>query len=303
MAARVALAGRSLLLGRRRLRSGDRGRRPRQLTALVRAVPGLHVVATSLQPLGVSEEQVLPVPPLACPAGYGTCHGPGVRSLAAVPGPGPGGVAAVPSRRGRRTVRHLPSPRRIAAWRSSWPRVCRTLDLATLADGLTSELRLLERPAGSGEHRSLAAAIEWSWQLLDPGEGDLLGHLAALRADFTLAMAEAVAPARAAADAEANLITARRGPGRTDVARAARAVPAAGHHAHPPGSRPRSRVRAARARAVLLRARAGGGPGVARPGRCRRSAPAFDEANDLAALTWAAARRAWPTVCCTAWRS
>ena len=69
-AARVALAGRSLLLV-----ADDCDQvtwaAAEQLTALVRAVPGLRVVGTSRQPLGVSEEQVLPVPPLSCPAGSG----------------------------------------------------------------------------------------------------------------------------------------------------------------------------------------------------------------------------------------
>ena len=295
MAARVALAGRSLLLGRRRLRSGDR----RHGQATHRARPGgAGSARRGHQPAAAGRQRGAGPAGAAAglPGRLRTRHGPGVRSRAAVPGPGPGGVAAVPSRRRRRTVRHLPSPRRIAAWRSSWPPVCRTLDLATLADGLTSQLRLLERPAGSGQHRSLAAAIEWSWQLLDPGEGDLLGHLAALRADFTLAMAEAVAPARAAADAEANLLRlADRSLVERDAGRgAARAVPAAGHH---PLLRGRAvgrghRVRAARARPVLLRAPPWRRSGrAASPGRCRRSAPAFDEANHLAALTWAAARR------------
>ena len=68
----------------------------------------------------------------------------------------------------------------------------RTLDLATLAGGLAAHLRLLEQAGAVGRHRSLAAAIEWSWQLLDQAEQDLLGRLAALPADFTLAMAGAV---------------------------------------------------------------------------------------------------------------
>ncbi len=89
-------------------------------------------------------------------------------------------------------------------WRSSLRLAeVRTLDLVTLADSLTSHLLLLERPEAGGRHRSLTAAIEWSWQLLDQAERDLLCRLAALPADFTLSMAQAVAPGQT----EANLQT------------------------------------------------------------------------------------------------
>jgi predicted ATPase len=78
-AARMALAGRRLLLV-----ADDcdhvTAAAAEQLTALVRAVPGLHVLATSRHPLGISEEQVLPVMPLACPVGSGQSHRRGRRS-------------------------------------------------------------------------------------------------------------------------------------------------------------------------------------------------------------------------------
>jgi predicted ATPase len=82
----------------------------------------------------------------------------------------------------------------------------RTVDVASLADSLTGRLQLLEQAAGAGRHRSLAAAIQWSWELLDQAERDLLGRLAALPGEFTLAMAEAVAPSGAAADQRATLL-------------------------------------------------------------------------------------------------
>jgi DNA-binding CsgD family transcriptional regulator len=120
VAARVALAGRSVLLV-----ADDCDQvtvaAAEQLTALVRAVPGLRVVATSRQPLGVSEEQVLPVPPLACPVGS---------ELAAVQKSEPGGCFWTgPGRCHRSSV--LTTPPRCTwqasaaaltgcRWRSSW---------------------------------------------------------------------------------------------------------------------------------------------------------------------------------------
>ena len=297
MAARVALAGRSLLLV-----ADDcdqvTGAVAEQLTALVRAVPGLRVVATSRQPLGISEEQVFLVPPLACPAGL---------ELAAVQESAAGRLfldrarAASPQfHLDEATAAHvagicrrldgLPLAIELAA-----PRV-RTLDLATLAESLTRHLRLLERPAGAARHRSLAAAIEWSWQLLDQDERDLLGRLAALPADFTLAMAEAVAPASAAGDlevcllrlADRSLISATLAAGQPARYRLLGTI-----RAYAAGRAPEvaAQVRHAHARyccelaAAELRAR--GEPSPAQP-----PPPAFDEDNYLAALTWAADHRA-----------
>jgi predicted ATPase/DNA-binding CsgD family transcriptional regulator len=287
MAARVAVAGRSLLLV-----ADDcdqvTGAAAGQLTALVRAVPGLRVVATSRQPLGVSEEQVLPVPPLACPAGSGRAavqeSEAGRLFLARARAASPQflldeGAAAHVAGICRR-LDGLPLAIELAAAR------VRTLDLATLADSLTSQLRLLERPAGVGRHRSLAAAIEWSWQLLDAGERDLLGRLAALPGDFAVTMAQAVAPARAAADVEAGLlrladrslvsVTLVAGqPARYRLLDTIRAY-AAGQ-----STEVAAYVRHAHARYCCELAVAEVQP--------RPPAPAFDEANYLAALTWAAA--------------
>jgi predicted ATPase/DNA-binding CsgD family transcriptional regulator len=294
-AARVALAGRSLLLV-----ADDcdqvTGAAAEQLTALVRAVPGLRVVATSRQPLGVSEEQVLPVPPLACPVGS---------EPAAVQESGAGRLfldrarAASPQFRLDeataaqvaaicRRLDGLPLAIELAATR------VRTLDLATLAESLTRHLQLLERPAGAGRHRSLAAAIEWSWQLLDQAERDLLGRLAALPGDFTLAMAEAVAPAPPAADLETCLLRlADRSLISTTltVGQPARYRLLGTIRAYAAGRAPgvAAQVRHAHARyccelaAAEVRARC-------QPGYAQPPPPPFDEANYLAALTWAAAR-------------
>ena len=146
----MALAGRSLLLV-----ADDcdqvTGAAAGQLTALVRAVPGLRVVVTSRQPLGVSEEQVLPVPPLACPAGSGPAAVQQSeagrlfldRARAASPQFRLDEGAAAHIADICRRLDGLPLAIELAATR------VRTLDLATLADSLTSQLRLLERPAAA----------------------------------------------------------------------------------------------------------------------------------------------------------
>ena len=86
-------------------------------------------------------------------------------------------------------------------WRSSWPRrgsrrwACRQLlgwlddRLALLAGG--------DRLA-AGRHRSLAAAAEWSYQLLAEDEQRVFRLLSVFPAPFTLEAAEAVAGEAAA---------------------------------------------------------------------------------------------------------
>ncbi len=269
-----------------------------------------HLPRPAGRPLGVSEEQVLPVPPLACPAGSGRAAVQESeagrlfldRARAASPQFRLDEGAAAHVAGICRRLDGLPLAIELAATR------VRTLDLATLADSLTSQLRLLERPAGVGRHRSLAAAIEWSWQLLDAGERDLLGRLAALPGDFAVAMAQAVTPARAAADVKAGLlrladrslvsVTLAAGqPARYRLLDTIRAY-AAGQSAEVAAY-----VRHAHARycceLAVAEVRARGQPRPVQP-----PAPAVDEANYLAALTWAAAhRRPWPTACCAAWPS
>ncbi len=292
-AARVALTGRSPLLV---ADDCDRvaGAAAEQLTALVRAVPGLRVVATSRQPLGVSEEQVLPVLPLACPAGPEPAA---VRESAAGQLFLDRARSASPGfRLDEATAAHvadicrrldgLPLAIELAASR------VRTLDLATLAESLSHHPRLLERPGGAGRHRSLAAAIEWSWQLLDPAARGLLGLLAALPADFTLAMAEAVAPAHALGDLEAcllrladrSLISATLTAGQPARYRLLDTI-----RGYAAGQAPEAAMQVRRAHAryccdlAEAQARARSRPRPAGP-----SPPPFDEANCLAALTWAA---------------
>lgn len=296
MAARMALAGRSVLLV-----ADDCDQVvaavAEQLTALVRSVPGLRVVATSRQPLGVSEERVLPVPPLASPAGSGPAA---VRESAAGRLFLDRARAASPQfRLDEATAPHvadicrrldgLPLAIELAATR------VRTLDMATLADTLSGHLQLLQQTAGAGRHRSLAAAIEWSWNLLDQAERDLLGRLAALPGEFTLAMAKAVASVAPAADQAADLETCLlRLADRSLIGVALTAGQPARYRllstirAFAAGRAPAvtEQVRHAHARYCCELAEA---EVRARCELGRSRPPPFDEVNYLAALTWAAA--------------
>jgi predicted ATPase/DNA-binding CsgD family transcriptional regulator len=293
-AARIALAGRSMLLV---VDDCDQvaDAAAEQLTALTRAVPGLRIAVTCRQPLGVGEEQVLPVPQLACPAGSGPAavqeSAAGRlfldRARAASPQFGLDEATAPHVADICRCLDGLPLAIELAAAR------VRTVDVASLAGSLTGQLQLLEHAAGAGRHRSLAAAIEWSWGLLDQAERDLLGRLAALPGEFTLAMAETVAPGPAAADqrvtllrlADRSLISVA-----LTVGQPARYRLLGTIRAYAAGRAPAvaAQVRQAHARyccelaGAEVRARY-------QPSQPPPPPPPFDEANCLAALTWAAA--------------
>jgi predicted ATPase len=295
-AARVALAGRSLLLVADDCDQVTEAA-AEQLTALIRAVPGLRVGATSRQPLGGPEEQLIWVPPLACPAGD---------DLAAVRESGAGRLfldrartasprfqldetTAAPVAGICRRLDGLPLAIELAATR------VRTLDLAALAESLTRHMRLPERPSNEGRHRSLTAAIGWSWALLDAGERDLLSRLAALPGGFTLGMAEAVAADPVTAEsllrlADRSLVSVTLPAGQPALYRLFATIRVYAAEQAPESAQP---VRQAHARYCCalaeaeVRARC-------QPGPAQRPAPPFDELNYLAALTWAAAHESAP---------
>jgi predicted ATPase len=194
-AARVALAGTETLLVADNCEhvAGATGE---ALSALVRGIPALHVLATSRTPLGLDAEQVVPLLPLPLPAGTALEE---VRASAA----------------GRLFLdRALAASPRFRLDQASAPHVaaiCHRLDglplaielaaarvghlgVAELIGSLRHRLDTLDRAAGADRHRSLSSAIAWSWQLLDDAGRSLLGRLAALPGEFTPALVEAVGP-------------------------------------------------------------------------------------------------------------
>jgi predicted ATPase len=167
---------------------------------LLEGCPGLTVLATSREPLGLPGEATSRLAPLPLPAGDGdtadadTAGVPSVavfldRAARARPGfsPGPEELRLVAD-----IVRRLdgmPLAIELAAGRMS------SLSLADLAGRLDRALDLLEggRRSTDSRHRTLRATVEWSYGLLPEEEQRLFRHLAVFADGVDLATAEAVA--------------------------------------------------------------------------------------------------------------
>jgi hypothetical protein len=191
-AARLALAGTSLLLivDNCEHATGPVGE---VLGALASSVPGLRILATSREPLPAGAGQVLLLRPLPTPTGplpqdVRSCAAGQLflrRALAATPGfhldeAAAPHVAAICFR-----LEGLPLAIELAAAQVA------AVPIAELADGLDLHLDGPQRP-GSGRPGALWSAIEWSYQLLEPAERDLLRRLAVLPGEFTLPLAAAI---------------------------------------------------------------------------------------------------------------
>jgi predicted ATPase/DNA-binding SARP family transcriptional activator len=149
---------------------------------LLRAAPGLRLLATSREPLGIPGEQLWPVEPLSLPpvdADPGTAAAyPAVRLLldraaAARPGyaPQPDTIGAVV--RICRALDGMPLAIELAAAR------LRTLPIEVLADRLADRFRLLTGGSRTAlpRHQTLRAVVDWSWDLLDDRERALCRRL------------------------------------------------------------------------------------------------------------------------------
>jgi predicted ATPase/DNA-binding SARP family transcriptional activator len=142
--------------------------------AVLRGAPGLRLLATSREPLGIPGEQLWPVEPLALPPTQ--AHGeaasyPAVRLLldravAARPG-----FALDPRTTGPvvqicRALDGMPLAIELAAAR------LRTLPVDVLASRLTDRFQLLTNGSRTAlpRHQTLRAVVDWSWDLLDDDE-------------------------------------------------------------------------------------------------------------------------------------
>ncbi|MCF6468052.1 AfsR/SARP family transcriptional regulator, partial [Nonomuraea sp. MG754425] len=146
------------------------------VSRLLRAAPGLRVLATSQEPLGVTGESVRVVPPLP--------EAEAVRLFTVRAGVEESETVATVCRR----LDGIPLALELAAVRA------RALGVRELADRLDDRFRLLstgmrDAPA---RQRTLRAMIDWSWELLSPGERVVLRRLAAHAGGCTLEAAEAV---------------------------------------------------------------------------------------------------------------
>ncbi|MBB4985927.1 ATP-binding protein [Streptomyces nymphaeiformis] len=160
---------------------------------LLAACPGLRVLTTSREALGITGESLLPLGALAPEAAEELF----VRRAAAVR-PGFTGHARVAELCAG--LDGLPLAVELAAAR------LRTLSVEELADGLGARFELLSRGDRTApeRHRTLRAVVEWSWSLLEPGERELAARLSVFRGGAT---AEAVARVCGAdADALASLV-------------------------------------------------------------------------------------------------
>ncbi|GHE71496.1 SARP family transcriptional regulator [Streptomyces longispororuber] len=158
-------------------------------TALLLGVhPGVRVLATSREALGITGEALCPVPPLAA--------APAVRLFGERAGavrPDFADRAADPARAALvgsvcAALDGLPLAIELAAAR------LRTLTLEELAARLDDRFRLLSRGdrTKAPRHRTLHAVVEWSWDLLDGEERELARRLTVFPGGATPAAVEAV---------------------------------------------------------------------------------------------------------------
>ncbi|WP_199725811.1 BTAD domain-containing putative transcriptional regulator [Nocardiopsis sp. Huas11] len=164
---------------------------------LLRAAPGLRMLATSREPLGVPGERLHQVRPLRVPGDHSPAEMAGSdavelfvrRVRASLPsftldGDNAEAVATV-----CRRLDGLPLALELAAAR------VRSLGVRELATRLDDRFQLLGG-GGSGLHerqQTLRATVDWSWRLLTGAERAVLGRLSVQLGSFSLDAAEAVA--------------------------------------------------------------------------------------------------------------
>ena len=171
--------------------------------ALLRAAPGLRVLATSREPLGIPGEVACPVLPLDLPPEDGTRDAAESGQAAAVRlfldrgsaargRPGGGVAPAAVAERICRKLDGLPLAIELAAARLG------TLSAAEIEAHLADRFRFLayRRAPGDPRHRALRTAIDWSYELLSAEERSFLAGLSVFAGTFGIAQAVAVCGTR-----------------------------------------------------------------------------------------------------------
>jgi predicted ATPase/transcriptional regulator with XRE-family HTH domain len=177
--------------------------------ALLGACPHLRLLATSREPLGCDGEAVVRVPSLALPPAGGAA------SFAEI-----GGAAAVRLFVDRAaevapafalTARNALAVAEVCRRLDGIPlalefaaRLVRALPVEEVAARLDDRFRLLTggRRTALGRQQTLRALVDWSYDLLDPGERALFVRLSVFVSAFTLDAAQAVCGGPDAEDAE-----------------------------------------------------------------------------------------------------
>ena len=167
--------------------------------ALARSCPGVRLLATSRERLGVPGEAVVVVGGLELPAEAGA------RDEGAVERSEAGTLFIDRARLARadfvvddpdaladicQRLDGTPLALELAAARA------RLMSLGAIAEGLSDRFHLLvgSERAGPARHKTLLASIEWSCGLLGDDERSLLHRLSVFASGFTLAAAKALAP-------------------------------------------------------------------------------------------------------------
>jgi predicted ATPase/DNA-binding SARP family transcriptional activator len=161
------------------------------------AAPGVRILVTSREPLGVTGETLCPVPSLELPPEEAdaseAAQSPAVRlfadrAAAVRPGFALDEATAGPVVRICRALDGIPLAIELAAAR------LRALTAAQVADRLDDRFRLLSvgDRAALPRHQTLRAVVDWSWELLDEPERAVLRRLSVFSGGATPASAEHV---------------------------------------------------------------------------------------------------------------
>ncbi|MEU8958698.1 BTAD domain-containing putative transcriptional regulator [Streptomyces sp. NPDC048518] len=156
---------------------------------LLTRCPGLTILATSREPLGVPGESVRPVEPLPPDPAHRLFT---ERAVAVRPGFDPGEDAAAVAEICRR-LDGLPLAIELAAAR------LRLLAPRQIADRLDDRFRLLTSGSRTvlPRQQTLRAVVDWSWELLDEAERTVLREVSVFAGSWDLPAAEAVCTAHA----------------------------------------------------------------------------------------------------------
>ncbi len=167
--------------------------------AVLSGCPGIRILATSREALGITGETVSPVPPLPVPPDSGadglaaTAAAASVRLLvdrarAVRPGFAVSQANAADLARICRVLDGMPLAIELAAAR------LRTMSPAQLTGRLADRFAVLTSGSRTAlpRHQTLRAVVEWSWELLSKSEKVLARRLAALPAGATLGAAEGI---------------------------------------------------------------------------------------------------------------
>ncbi|WP_406296947.1 winged helix-turn-helix domain-containing protein [Embleya sp. NBC_00888] len=159
--------------------------------------PGVRILATGREPLGITGEVLCPVPELALPDPDADLD-----ALRAAPAIELFAARAAAVRPGFAvTAETAPEVARICAALDGLPLAIelaaarlRTLPLTEVAARLDDRFRLLSRGSRTAapRHRTLHAVVEWSWDLLDPDERALARRFTVFTGGATLAAVAAV---------------------------------------------------------------------------------------------------------------